>query len=202
MIPKEFSYIQEICPKIRLEASYATSNNFVGDVVDGYHSKNLVILSEVMCSLEKAQKRFLNEGLSIVVYDSYRPEKAVAHFQRWANSDCIKTKKEYYPNLTKQQVFEEGFIAKRSTHSRGTAIDMSLYNLDNGDELDMGTIFDFFDQRSYTESKLISQAAQNNRKLLINVMVQCGFRNYSKEWWHFSFTNESNPEKYWNFDII
>lgn len=202
MIPNEFSRIKDICPKIKLEASYATVNNFVGEVIDGYFSKDLVILNEVMDSLEKAQKQFLELGFSIVVYDSYRPEKAVAHFQRWAQTECTKTKQDYYPSLTKQEVFQEGFIAKRSTHSRGAAIDMSLYSLENGNELDMGTIFDFFDQRSYTESKMISQEAQNNRKILLDVMVQCGFRNFSKEWWHFSFINEPNPEKYWNFDII
>jgi zinc D-Ala-D-Ala dipeptidase len=201
MIPKEFSYIQEICPKIRIVASYATKNNFVGEVIDGYKSKKLVLLTDVITSLEQAQKLFLELGYSIVVYDAYRPEKAVAHFWRWASDPCEKTKDIFYPHCTKAEVFEQGFIAKRSTHSRGAAIDMSLYSIETGEELDMGGIFDCFDQVSFSDSKLINKKAQSNRKILLKVMLNCGFMNFSKEWWHFSYKKESSPEKYWNFDI-
>lgn len=202
MIPNEFQYIQFISKNIKIIASYATEENFVGEVINGYKSKNLVILKELVKPLKNAQKDFENLGFGILVYDSYRPVKAVEHFWRWKETADIKMKEKYYPKFSKDEIFNQGMIAKQSTHSSGNAVDIGLYNLNSGEELDMGTIFDFFDLASFTFSDQISREQLDNRKLLCGTMEKNGFKNFSKEWWHFSYIINSSHEKYWNFDII
>ena len=141
-------------------------------------------------------------GLTIKVFDCYRPERAVAHFVRWArNLGDVKMKPEFYPHVDKSTLFRDGYIAARSGHSRGSTADLTLARRADGKELDMGTPFDFFSPRSWPSDNSVSAEAQANRALLAQAMQKRGFRPYDKEWWHFTLRHEPYPETYFNFPV-
>ena len=143
------------------------------------------------------------QNLGLKIFDGYRPQKAVNHFIRWAKklNDTVK-KKKYYPMVRKDKLFEEGYIAERSGHSRGSTVDVTLIRIDSlnyGQELDMGSEWDYFGVKSWINYDSISYLQKENRRLLQNVMIKNGFKPYSKEWWHFTLDNEPFSEKYFDF---
>lgn len=202
MLPNGFVYLSQACPEVVIAASYAGADNFTGSVVDGYRRHEAIFSERGARALCKVQEEVAKLGLSIKVFDAYRPTKAVRFFQSWArlpeSNQSIKTK--YYPNYTRQQLFELGYIAERSSHSRGSAVDLTLVNAD-GSELDMGTIFDFFHERSHTNAPAISADHRKNRQLLKSVMEKHGFKNFSQEWWHYSLVTEAFPGQSFDFDV-
>ncbi len=158
-------------------------------------------------------------GFELVVYDGYRPHKATEDFIAWAK-DKTQTKKDYYfPMLSKEEIFERGFVSKRSGHSRGSTVDLTIIKkgqkvhkvkpiqrgkfifLDDGTE-DMGMHWDFFGEESWTESKLIAKEFLEKRKFLKEIMEKHGFKGITGEWWHFTLIDEPFKDKYFNFDII
>ncbi|MCO4755137.1 MAG: M15 family metallopeptidase, partial [Bacteriovoracaceae bacterium] len=182
---------------------YFGSENFVGKRIEGYNANKCLLTKEAVRALLVAQKEAQKHGLSLKVFDCYRPQMAVDHFVRWANDlEDIKTKNSFYPNVSKDKLFEHGYIAERSGHSRGSTVDLNLVRFENGKwiELDMGTIFDYFDPKSATNSK-VGQLAKSNRLLLKSIMEAAGFRNYSKEWWHYTLRSEPFPDTYFNIPI-
>jgi len=141
-------------------------------------------------------------GLTIKVFDCYRPERAVAHFVRWArNPGDVKMKSQFYPHVDKSTLFQDGYIAARSGHSRGSTVDLTLARRADRKELHMGTPFDFFSPRSWPSDNSIGAEAQANRALLAQAMQRRGFRPYDKEWWHFTLRHEPYPETYFNFPV-
>jgi len=156
--------------------------------------------AEALCEV---QKEALKKGLSLKIFDGYRPVKAVQFFQEWAkrSEDNLNLKKLYYPTFTRLELFEKGFIAKQSSHSRGSAVDLTLIELKTGRDLDMGSGFDFFDVISHTETNLVTEKQKNNRMMLKELMESRGFKNFHQEWWHFSFRPEPYPEQYFDFDV-
>jgi D-alanyl-D-alanine dipeptidase len=187
---------------IVLDIRYYTEDNFVGRRVDGYEAPKAYLSQEAAQSLQKALVALKAEGLGLKVYDGYRPQKAVDHFVKWAElpSDTL-TKAKYYPEVDKKDVFDLGFVASRSGHSRGSTLDLTLVTLETGDEIDMGSGWDFFGDISSHGADGISAIQSTNRMRLKTVMEQHGFKAYAKEWWHYTLKNEPFPDTYFDFDV-
>jgi len=201
-IPKSFSYVKDKIPTIEVELRYASSNNFVGGVIDGYLAPRAILTTKATLALSKVQKELESFELGIKIFDAYRPQRAVDHFVRWGKDlSDRKMKLEYYPNVEKKNLFKEGYIAKRSGHSRGSTIDLTIIDLKTKDELDMGSNFDFFGKESWVHYSNIIAQQKLNRMLLNQVMIKYGFKAYTQEWWHFTLEDEPYKNKYFNFEV-
>lgn len=199
----DFVDLSTMCSGIKIQLNYATRSNFTGDIVPGYKAKKAYFARGPAERLCLVQQDALKEGLTLKVFDSYRPAKAVASFLHWATlpETNPELKAMYHPKYTRQEILDLGFIAKQSSHSKGSAIDLTLERLSDGVELDMGTPFDYFDSLSHTDSKEVTRAQRRNRLKLKSLMERHGFRNFSKEWWHYSFRPEPYPDQYFDFDV-
>ncbi|MEO9076201.1 MAG: M15 family metallopeptidase [Gelidibacter sp.] len=195
-----FVYAQEEIPDLDVELRYLTDHNFIGMPIDGYKSNRLILTKEAMEALKKVQHDLRNQNLCLKVYDGYRPQLAVDHFVRWAKdlADTIN-KREFYPEVEKQFLFNEGYIASKSGHSRGSTLDLTIIDADTGELLDMGGFFDFFGEQSWTDSPDITEAQKQNRAILKSAMEKHNFRNYPKEWWHYTLRWEPFPDTYFEF---
>jgi zinc D-Ala-D-Ala dipeptidase len=204
-LPSGFVYLNDVAPTIVLDMRYATSENFIGTPIEGYINPVAIATKEAAVALNNAQTDLQRFGLSLKIYDAYRPQRAVDHFVRWAKDlTDINKQTEYYPKVAKEVLFQEGYIASKSGHSRGRTFDLTLVSIDNKDaprELDMGTPFDFFDPKSGSEYADLTATQRANRLLLKTVMVKQGFKPYPKEWWHFTLKEEPYPDTYFNFVI-
>lgn len=201
-LPKGFSYVKDIAPTIKKELRYCSHNNFLGVPVDGYEESVLITSTKTAKALKKVQDQLFKKGLSLKVFDAYRPQTAVNHFVRWARipNDTL-TKKDYYPTLNKRNLFKLGYIATKSGHSRGSSIDLTIVNLKTDKELDMGSPYDFFGKISHPYYPKLTKLQKQNRMLLRKVMLANGFRPYKNEWWHFTLNNEPFPKTYFDFPI-
>lgn len=199
----DFVDLSTMCSGIKIQLNYATRSNFTGDIVPGYKARKAYFARGPAERLCLVQQDALKEGLTLKVFDSYRPAKAVASFLHWATlpETNPELKAMYHPKYTRQEILDLGFIAKQSSHSKGSAIDLTLERLSDGVELDMGTPFDYFDSLSHTDSKEVTRAQRRNRLKLKSLMERHGFRNFSKEWWHYSFRPEPYPDQYFDFDV-
>lgn len=202
-IHPDFISLGELCPEMKIQASYSSSNNFTGEIVRGYKAKKAYLAKAPAEALCKAQKEAVKRGLTLKIFDGYRPVKAVKFFQEWAKlpETNPEVKKLYYPKFTRLELFEQGYIASQSSHSRGSAVDLTLAEIQTGKDLDMGSGFDFFDSISHTDSKLVTEEQRRNRMLLKELMESQGFKNFSQEWWHYSFRPEPFPEQSFDFDV-
>lgn len=197
-----FVLINKSIPSAVLEIRYFTENNFVGEKVDGYLAPHCYLSKKAATFLGQAQAEANKLGLALKIFDCYRPQTAVNHFIRWAkNTSDTRTKKEYYPNIAKEDLFSKGYIAEKSGHSRGSTIDLTLVDTTTGKELDMGTPYDFLDTLSNTADSRVSDEQRKNRYLLKDIMEGHGFKNYRKEWWHFSLKEEVYPDTYFDFPV-
>jgi len=195
-------YLRDIDASIQQDIRYAGSNNFTGRRVPGYGAAECMLLRDVAEALSRVQQTLSQRQLSLKVYDCYRPTRAVADFAAWARDlNDQRTKAEFYPNVDKSRLFELGYIAERSGHSRGSTLDLTIIDLATGAEIDMGTPFDLFDTRSWPSDQTVSAAAQANRSALQQMMVAHGFRPLREEWWHFTLQNEPHPETYFDFPV-
>ena len=198
-LPEGFIKLNDIDSTIIVDLKYNTKSNFTGKIVRGYKSNTAILSNEASNALINAQNDFKKLGYSLILFDAYRPQSAVDFFFEWSKdlNDTIN-KNSYYPNINKSQLFAQGYIAKKSGHSRGSTVDVSLVDLSTMKQIDMGSIYDYFGIRSSTFYSNISDSQKNNRMILYNVMINNGFKNYSKEWWHFTLENEPFQE-YFNF---
>ncbi|BDV34389.1 M15 family metallopeptidase [Methylocystis iwaonis] len=178
--PPGFTRLADVAPDIAQDMRYAGSDNFTGHPVPGYRAPQCWLRAEAATALAAAQKEAKAQGFSLVVYDCYRPMRAVASFVDWSRNADQGTKPAYYPNLDKSQLFAQGYIAAQSTHSTGLAVDLGVVGWD------FGTPFDFFDPRSWTKSKVAGDA-RAHRDALVALMKRHGFENYPREWWHYAF---------------
>ncbi len=200
--PEGFVDAGRVVPGLRIEMRYAGANNFVGRRVDGYEAPVCILTREAAAALARVQAELSLQGFGLKVYDCYRPQRAVADFARWAaDLGDQTTKAEFYPNVDKNRLFELGYIAERSGHSRGSTLDLTIVNLASGAEIDMGSPFDLFDTRSWPTDERVSAAARENRMLLQSVMQEHGFRSLREEWWHFTLESEPHPETYFDFVV-
>ena len=204
-LPEGFAYLKKENPKLILDLRYATSENFTGKIVTGYTSEKAIGTKALSIALRKVQALLRSKGLGLKVFDAYRPQSAVDAFISWAASasDTLK-KREYYPNLKKEDLFELGYIAEKSGHTRGSTIDVTLVYLKGrrkGKEIDMGGKWDYFGEASHFNYQKISPKQMENRRLLRDLMIEGGFNPYEKEWWHFSLKNEPFPTTYFDFPL-
>ncbi|WP_445737811.1 M15 family metallopeptidase [Mariniflexile sp.] len=201
-LPDGFAYVKTVIPDLDVELRYNTSNNFVGKRIDGYRSNTLILTKETALALKKIHEELQNKNLCLKVYDGYRPQQAVNHFMRWAKdlNDTVN-KKIFYPDIEKKNLFIEEYIATRSGHSRGSTVDLTIIDGNTGKPLDMGSAYDFFGEASWVDYQNITDKQKQNRQLLQTMMLKYGFRNYPKEWWHFTLRWEPFPETYYDFPI-
>ncbi|MBO4630928.1 MAG: peptidase M15 [Lentisphaeria bacterium] len=182
-----------------VDLRYFTADNFTGAPVRGYYAPHPILSIEAAKALKKAADVLRESGYLIVVYDTYRPIKAVQCFIEWVNDLDDPGNNRFFPGLTKKQILEHGYIDQYSTHSRGSAIDLGLCNR-QGKRIDMGTEFDFFGERSHLDAAVTPEQARN-RMILQNAMLNAGFLPQANEWWHFRLEQEPYPDIYWDFDI-
>jgi D-alanyl-D-alanine dipeptidase len=215
-LPPDFVYLRDVDASIVQDMRYAGANNFTGRPLPGYGAAECVLRRDAALALKRVQESLKSSGLSLKVYDCYRPQRAVNAMARWAAAREDHTTTRFYPGLEKRTLFAQGWIAMRSRHSAGTAVDLTLVpagsavpafdpRARSGDcsapaarrspdnSLDMGTGFDCFSTRSYTRSGAISAEERSRRSRLLAAMARQGFRNYFREWWHFEFRGGPEP---------
>lgn len=197
-----FVQVHEVIPNIVYDIRYYSTDNFVGARVDGYLKATAYISQEAAGALKKVQAVLNQEGLGLKVFDAYRPQKAVDHFVRWGKviGDTL-TKHKYYPEIDKARVFELGYVATRSGHTRGSTIDLTIVDLETGKEMDMGSPWDFFGQISHHDTDLVNEVHTANRNKLRGLMLAHGFKEYANEWWHYTLKDEPYPDTYFNFNV-
>lgn len=224
-LPEGFVYVDEVDPSIKISLRYYGKDNFLGRIVKGYNVNRAIISKSAAHALHKVQKELKKHNLSLLIYDAYRPQQAVNDFIAWSEEDEEQNsnKKWFYPNLDKINLFNAGYIAKKSGHSRGSTVDLTIINqaqevkipkyyyvkLPDGQEIpyiedgsiNMGSSFDLLDEVSHTEYTNLSESAKINRKFLRDVMLKYGFENYYKEWWHFTLQNELFTDNYFDFPV-
>ena len=201
-LPNGFVYAKSVIPDLDVELRYFSQNNFVGDTIDGYKANRLILTKGTVEKLKLVQDELHQQNLCLKVYDGYRPQRAVNHFITWARklSDTVN-KAVFYPEVKKKNLFKSGYIATRSGHSRGSTIDLTIADGETGEPLDMGSPYDFFGEASWIAYAALTDEQKKNRQLLQTVMLKHNFRNYSKEWWHFTLRWEPFPKTYFDFEV-
>ena len=200
--PSGFVLLAEAVPHIIQEIRYYSTYNFIGERIDGYEEPCALLTKEAARALKRASGELFVQGYRLKIFDAYRPVCAVRHFVLWGIEDQdIRMKPYFYPDLEKQALFTEGYIASRSSHSRGSAVDLTLLDMRSGKELDMGSPFDLFSEVSHPDYRGITPEQYENRMLLQRVMVRCGFAPSPCEWWHFCLKEEPYPDTYFEFPV-
>ncbi len=200
--PSGFVLLAEYVPGIIQEIRYYSTYNFIGDRIDGYEEPCALLTKEAARALKAVSNELMVQGYRLKVFDAYRPVSAVKHFILWGIEDQdIRMKPYFYPDLQKQELFAKGYIAKQSSHSRGSTIDLTLLDMATGRELDMGSPFDRFGEISHPDYRDVTQEQYDNRMLLRRAMLRGGFEPIDCEWWHFTLKDEPYPETYFDFPV-
>lgn len=200
--PSGFVVLAEVVPDIIQEIRYYSTYNFVGDRIDGYYQPCALMTREAAEALKKVSDDVMKMGYRLKVYDAYRPQCAVDNFVRWAeNIGDKRMKKYFYPKVDKTKLFDEGYIDAKSGHSRGSTIDLTLFDMKTGKEVDMGGTFDYFGELSHPDYKKITKTQYKNRMILRDVMIKHGFKPLATEWWHFTLKDEPYPDTYFTFPV-
>ncbi len=202
MDPSGFVLLSDVIPHIVQEVRYFSTYNFVGERIDGYEEPCSLLTKEAARALKTISNEMMVQGYRLKIYDTYRPARAVKHFVLWGIEDTdIRMKPYFYPDLEKQELFAKGYIAKQSSHSRGSTVDLTLLDMKTGKEVDMGSPFDLFSEKSHPGFRGITNEQYENRMMLRNVMVRNGFKPIDCEWWHFTLENEPYPDTYFDFPL-
>ena len=197
-----FVLLSEAVPDAILEIRYYSTYNLVGDRIDGYEQPTALLTKEAAAALRQVSDDLAKKGYRLKIYDAYRPQKAVTHFMNWAkNTGDTRMKTYFYPELDKSVLFAQGYIAERSGHSRGSTVDLTLFDMKTEKEVDMGGTFDYFGKRSHPDFKGVTKAQYANRMLLRRAMLARGFRPLPEEWWHFTLDKEPYPDTYFTFPV-
>jgi D-alanyl-D-alanine dipeptidase len=191
---------ESVVPGLVVDLRYFGRANFIGARVDGYEAPVCLLTRQAAAALAAVQRDLRARNLGLKVFDCYRPTRGVAHFVRWSRDADQSTKAQFYPDIDKRHLFREGYLSARSGHSRGSTVDLTLVRLPGGEELDMGTHYDFLSPQSGLHGR-ISDVARANRKLLADAMRARGFIPYAKEWWHFTLASEPYPDSYFDFPV-
>ena len=198
----DFVLISDTVPDAILEIRYYSTYNFVGDRVDGYEEPLAFLTTEAANALKEVSDELVSRGYRLKIYDAYRPQMAVTNFVEWAKDEGDTRMKAYfYPELDKDVLFPQGYIAEHSGHSRGSTVDLTLFDMRTEKEVDMGGTFDYFGELSHPDYTGITDEQYDNRMLLREVMVKHGFKPLPEEWWHFTLENEPYPDTYFTFTI-
>jgi D-alanyl-D-alanine dipeptidase len=198
----DFVFVDEYVPGIRWDAKYATWDNFTGKPVDGYRANRIVGTRALCAALDSAQEKAAAAGVGLLLWDGYRPQRAVACFLRWSEQpEDGRTKPRHYPNIERADMVEQGYVSAKSAHSRGGAIDLTLYDLATGELIPMGGGHDLMDPISHHDAPGVVPAETSNRGLLRSIMEDCGFAGYEREWWHYTLRDEPHPHDCFDFPI-
>ena len=202
MDPSGFVLLADYVPHIVQEIRYYSTYNFIGERIDGYEEPCALLTVEAARALKAVSAELIVQGLRLKVFDAYRPACAVKQFVLWGIEDQdIRMKPYFYPDLEKQLLFSRGYIASRSSHSRGSAVDLTLLDMQTGKELDMGSPFDLFSPLSHPDCRDITEEQYENRMTLRHAMLRQGFEPLFCEWWHFSLKHEPYPDTTFNFPV-
>ena len=197
-----FVLVSDAGPDAILEIRYFSTYNFIGDRIDGYEEPVALLTKEAALALRAVSDKMACQGYRLKIYDAYRPQAAVSHFMRWAlDAKDQRMRAYFYPDLEKESLFPLGFIAEHSGHSRGSTVDLTLFDMKTGKETDMGGPFDFFGERSHTDFSGVTLEQQINRARLQEAMAAGGFKPYQGEWWHFTLAEEPYPDIYYTFPV-
>lgn len=200
--PSGFVVLTDVVPDVILEIRYFSSFNFVGTRVDGYEQPVALMTREAAQALKAVSDEAMSLGYRLKIWDTYRPQMAVDHFCRWGeNVTDTLTKRYFYPYLDKDVVFDRGYIARRSGHSRGSVVDLTLVDMKTGRDIDMGYGFDWFGGESHPDYRGITEEQYANRMLLRGLMLKHGFLPIEEEWWHFILKDEPYPDTYFTFPV-
>jgi D-alanyl-D-alanine dipeptidase len=198
----DFLFVDEFVPGIRWDAKYATWDNFTGKPVDGYLTNRIVGTTALCAAIADAQHKAESLGFGLLLWDGYRPQRAVDCFLRWSTQpEDGRTKLRHYPHINRAEMFEKGYVAVKSGHSRGSTVDLTLYHLATGELAAMGGGHDLMDTISHHGAPGITEVETQNRQYLHMIMAGCGFRAYDREWWHYTLQDEPYPTTYFDFPI-
>ena len=201
--PSGFVVLAEVVPDIIQEIRYYSTYNFVGDRIDGYEMPCALMTREAAEALKAVSDDVMKMGYRLKIYDAYRPQPGVDHFMRWAEDlNDTRMKEYFYPEIDKTQIIPEGYVAVKSGHSRGSTVDLTLFDMNTEKEVDMGGTFDYFGELSHPDYKgNLTEEQFNNRMILRDVMIKHGFKPIEEEWWHFTLRNEPYPDTYFTFPV-
>ena len=222
-VPEGFVHVTEAVPDAILEIRYHSTYNFVGDRIDGYERPTALLTVEAAKALKAVSDDVKKQGYRLKIYDAYRPQRAVTHFMRWAKDiGDTRMKAYFYPDLDKSVLFAKGYIAEKSGHSRGSTVDLTLFDMTTGKDVDMGGTFDWFGKESHpawcgdpqahkytgtfsgntpSAERRINAVQFRNRMLLRDAMMRHGFRPIEEEWWHFTLVDEPHPDTYFDHPV-
>jgi D-alanyl-D-alanine dipeptidase len=197
-----FAFVDELVPGVRWDAKYATWDNFTGKPVDGYVANRIVGTTALCAALRRARDEAAARGFGLLLWDGYRPQRAVNCFLNWARQpEDGRTKPRHYPRIERADMFAQGYVATRSGHSRGSTVDLTLYHLATGELAPMGGAHDLMDVISHHGAAGIAPVEAANRRHLHAVMLASGFGAYEREWWHYTLKDEPYPDTYFDFPI-
>ena len=196
----DFAPISTVIDDAAYDIRYYSSNNFTGNRINGYHAPIAYMTTESLKALAVAAQDLRLQGYRLLIWDSYRPQKAVDNFVEWINNPNDPGDKTFYPKLKKSDLLKGGYIAEKSGHTRGSTVDLTLIKKD-GSFVDMGGTFDLFSEISHPDYKKLTKEQKKNRKILSDAMIKAGFVGIDSEWWHFTLKNEPYPDTYFDFDV-
>lgn len=198
----DFVLLSDVVPDAILEIRYYSTYNFVGDRIDGYEEPLAFLTKEAAEALKEVSDELLEKGYRLKIYDAYRPQEAVNNFMEWAlDPDDDRMKEYFYPDLEKDVLFPQGYIAEHSGHTRGSTVDLTLFDMATEKEVDMGGTFDFFGELSHPDYTDITEEQYANRMILRDAMIEYGFKPLEEEWWHFTLEDEPYIDTYFTFPI-
>ena len=202
MDSSDFVLLADYVPGIIQEIRYYSTYNFIGDRIDGYEEPCALLTREAARALKMVANEANVLGYRLKIFDTYRPARAVRHFVLWGIEDLdLRMKPYFYPDLEKQELFVKGYIASQSSHSRGSTVDLTLFDMRTGKEVDMGSPFDMFSEVSHPDYKGITDEQYENRMMLRSLMEKSGFAPIDCEWWHFTLRDEPFPDTYFDFPV-
>lgn len=197
---EDFLEISTVIDDAAFDIRYYSPNNFTAHKIDGYKAPRAYLTKEALTSLKVAADDLREKGYRLLIWDSYRPQKAVDDFVRWINDENDAGDKSFYPEIEKSQLLEGQYIMAKSGHTRGSTVDLTLIKKD-GSFVDMGGTFDLFSEISHPDYENITEEQKANRKILHDAMIKAGFKGLDSEWWHFTLENEPYQDTYFDFDV-
>lgn len=196
----DFAEISSVIDDAAYDIRYYSSNNFTGGKIDGYKAPRAYLTKQAVSALAKAADTLRSQGYRLLIWDSYRPQKAVDNFVRWINDANNAGDKSFYPNLEKSALLKGDYIMAKSGHTRGSTVDLTIIKKDGG-FVDMGGTFDLFSEVSHPDYQNLTDEQKHNRQILHDAMIKAGFKGLNSEWWHFTLKDEPYKDTYFNFDV-
>ena len=196
----DFAPVYTVIDDAAYDIRYYSPNNFTGNKINGYKAPVAYMTKEALKALSIAAEDLRKQGYRLLIWDSYRPKKAVDNFVEWINNPDDEGDKSFYPEIKKSDLLKGQYIMEKSGHTRGSTVDLTLIKKD-GSFVDMGGTFDLFSEISHPDYKKLTKEQKKNRKILHDAMIKAGFKGIDSEWWHFTLENEPYPDTYFNFDV-